>query len=118
MNRMFLAAVAVAFAAGAVSAQPARADRGFDKVVKRVEATFEPATAKRGETVTWRVTVELAPNWHTYPTTQTDPAAKSIVNKFTPPTGGPVAFVPRTLVEPDKQLTKAEADVKELHYYE
>src|SRR5262249_51257212 len=31
-----------------------------------------PETAKRGETVTWRLTIELDKGWHTYPTQQSD----------------------------------------------
>src|SRR5262245_31273473 len=41
--------------------------RTFEDVVHKVEAKFEPATAKLGETITWKLTVEHAPGWHTYP---------------------------------------------------
>jgi thiol:disulfide interchange protein len=118
MNRMLLAAFVAAVTAGGAFAQPGRSARSFDKVVKKVEATFEPATAKRGETITWKLTVEVADGWHTYPTKQTDPAAQTNVNKITPPTVGSAVFVPNTLVEPAGAKTKAEADVKELRYYE
>jgi thiol:disulfide interchange protein len=116
MNRMLLAAVLVPLLATAARAQ---GQRTFDKVVKRVEATVEPATAKRGETVTWKLTVELAPGWHTYPTTQPDPAAQSYVNKITPPKGGAAVFV-GTLAEPANPIKKADPvlNIKELRYYE
>src|SRR5689334_22199954 len=107
MNRMLLAAFVAAVTAGGAFAQPGRSARSFDKVVKKVEATFEPATAKRGETITWKLTVEVADGWHTYPTKQTDPAAQTNVNKITPPTVGSAVFVPNTLVEPAGAKTKA-----------
>src|SRR4051794_32116006 len=116
MNRMLLAAVVVAVTGGGAPAQLGKASRSFDKVVKKVDATFEPAAAKRGETVTWKVTVEIEKGWHTYPTRQTDPNAQTIVNKIVPKIG-PVVFAPATLVEPSDVKTKAEADVKELRYY-
>src|SRR5438128_6294810 len=71
--------VAASFALAVIIGHPARvaaqfdppgqADmpRTFENVVRKVEAKFEPATAKRGETITWKLTVELAPGWHTYP---------------------------------------------------
>src|SRR5437870_8197637 len=59
----------------------------FEEVVKSIKATVEPATAKRGETVTWRLVVELIDGWHTYPTVQPDPGAEGFVTglSFSPP---------------------------------
>ena len=68
--------LAASFALAVIIAQPAWVaaqfdqagmPRTFENVVSKVEAKFEPATAKRGETITWKLTVELAPGWHTYP---------------------------------------------------
>jgi len=69
------------------------ADKGFDKAVSKVTATFHPAEAKPGQTVTLKLTVELMPGYHTYPLGQTDPKAKSMVNKVTFPAAGAVVFV-------------------------
>jgi thiol:disulfide interchange protein len=117
MNRMLLATLLLPLVAATAPAQVGNNQRRFDNVVKRVDATIEPATAKRGETVTWKLTVELAPGWHTYPTDQPDAGAKSYVNKITAPAGGSVVFV-GPLVEPAKPIKKTEDNIKELRYYE
>jgi hypothetical protein len=85
-------------------------NQSFDDVVKKVEAKFEPATAKRGQAITWKLTIELADGWHTYPTKQADPDADSFVNKFKFPTGLATAFV-ADLKEP-KGITRNEAGTK------
>ncbi|HMF12129.1 MAG TPA: cytochrome c biogenesis protein CcdA [Gemmataceae bacterium] len=41
--------------------------RTFENAVTKLEAKFNPVTAKRGEKVTWMLTIEFAPGWHTYP---------------------------------------------------
>jgi hypothetical protein len=69
------------------------ADKGFDKAVSRVTATFEPAEAKPGQTVTLKLTVELTDGYHTYPLVQTDKKAAAMVNKLTFPAAGTVVFV-------------------------
>ena len=96
--------------AGFVVGQSSAQNLGFKDVVKRVEAKFEPATAKRGEVVKWKLTIELIEGWHTYPTTQADPGASSYVNKIKFPTGLSAAFVD-VLKEP-KGITKTESDAK------
>jgi thiol:disulfide interchange protein DsbD len=93
--------------------------RDFDAVVSKLEARFEPATARRGETVTWKMTIDIAPGWHTYPTQQPEAAASSYVNKITAPKSGDVVFV-GSVVEPPNPVKKPvkEEGIKELHYYE
>jgi len=54
----------------------------FDDVVKKVEAKIEPALAKRGETVKWTLSFQLASGWHTYPTRQPDEKHEAFVNKM------------------------------------
>jgi len=61
--------------------------------VKKVEATFEPAQAKPGQTVTLKIVVQLAPGYHTYPVVQPSPEAKFSANKIAFSVGGPVVFV-------------------------
>src|SRR5213079_2502408 len=72
---------------------PAADDDGPAKGVKKVEAAFEPAEAKPGQTVTLKITVELADGFHTYPTKQTDKNAAAMVNKITFPAPAGVIFV-------------------------
>src|SRR5438067_13315437 len=67
--------------------------RDFGVVARKVEARFVPETAKPGETVTWRLTIELIPGWHTYPTQQVDPKAEGQVNVIKFPTSPDVIFV-------------------------
>jgi len=69
------------------------AQKGFDKAVTKVTATFHPAEAKPGQTVTLKLTVELAAGYHTYPLVQTDPKAKAMVNTVAFPAAGAVVFV-------------------------
>ena len=54
----------------------------YQRAVKRLAAEVEPAKAKRGEVIVWRLTVELHPGYWTYPTTQSDPNADSLVSRF------------------------------------
>lgn len=74
-------------AATLLTVAPALADSKFDEVVKKVEARIEPAKARRGQAVTWTLTIKLADEWHTYPTKQVDPGAESFTNRirFAPP---------------------------------
>ena len=87
------------FAAFTLTA-PLHAQRGFDDVVKKVEAKIEPATAKRGEAVKWTLAVTLADGWHTYPTKQVDPKHESFVNKMKF-SNTPAAIFVGELKEPD-----------------
>ncbi len=91
------------------------------EAVKKVEATFEPATAKPGETVTLKIKVELAEGYHTYPVVQPSEEARFSANKLTFPTDGPLVFVGETVdpVSPkSKTITDTVSkDTYELHYY-
>lgn len=82
-------------------------DKGFDKAVRSVTATFEPAAAKPGQTVTLKLTIELNDGYHTYPTKQAEKAAAAMVNKLSLPEPGAVVFVGETLDPPNPDL-KAE----------
>ena len=81
-----IAAISLVAAAGA-SAQD------FKTVVKKVTAKFESASAKRGEAVTWTLTVEILDGWHTYPTKQADPNADSFTNRIKFPRENGIVFV-------------------------
>src|SRR5438270_2671137 len=117
--RILAALTLLAAIALPAAARPPRGSKDFDAVARRVEAHFEPATAKPGETVTWKLTIELVPGWHTYPSMQLEEEASSSVNAFTFPAPGDVIFVDQ-LRDPPAPRVKAEPalNVKALHYYE
>ncbi len=83
------------------------ADKGFDKAVTKVTATFHPAEAKPGQTVTLKLTVELTDGYHTYPLVQTDKKAAAMVNKVAFPAAGAVVFVGE-VIDPANAEIKAE----------
>jgi hypothetical protein len=91
----------------------------YTKAVKKHTVTVDPVEAKPGQTVTLKISFELAEGYTTYPTVQPDKNAEGMVNKITYPEAGAVIFVGETL-DPVKFKKKAELDVgiKELRYYE
>ncbi len=121
MNRFLLAVLLFPLATAAASAQFGGPRPKANEVLTKAEATILPATAKRGETVTWRFTVEIIPGWHTYPTVQVHPEALSYVTKFKFPKAGDVVFV-GPVIDPPDVLKMAEPALnikeKELRYYE
>ncbi len=72
-------------ALGLVGAAPAKPKKSFNDAVTKLEAVVVPSTAARGQTVTLKITMELSPGWHTYPTYQVDPVNESTVNTFQVP---------------------------------
>lgn len=102
----------------AAVASAADKDAWYAKAVKSVEATFDPAEAKPGQTVTFKLTVTLNDGYHTYPMKQTDPNAKGMVNKLTFPKPGGVIFV-GDATDPEGYDTKPEPDlnIAELRTY-
>lgn len=122
--RAFLAAVLIFGLAPVARAQfgddltGSRAS-GLDDVVSRIEARFEPATAKPGDSVTWILTADIVPGWHTYPTVQTDPNAESNVVKIKfPKTGDLTPTGP--IIEPSNPIERAypEIKIKKIYEYE
>lgn len=86
--------------------------------VQSVEATFEPAQAKPGQTVTLKLTVTLEDGYYTYPLVQMDKAAASMVNKLEFPKAGAVVFVGEAL-DPAGAKSKAEPilGIEQMMYY-
>ena len=103
--------VALLLSVSSVSAQGTKAK----DAVKKVEATFEPAEAKPGQTVTVKIVVQLAAGYHTYPVVQPSPEAKFSANKITFPVGGPVVFV-GDIVDPVQPKIKKIEDY-DVHEY-
>ena len=102
MRRILLALPLCLMIAGPASAQPAK------DAVKKVEAVFEPAEARPGQTVTLKITVQLADGYYTYPVAQPAPEGKYSTNSVVFPAGGPVVFVGETLDPADPKAKKVE----------
>lgn len=120
MTRILIAPAAVAVAAALAAAPGTAAQKDwYEKAVKKVEAKFDPAEAKPGQTVTFSLTVELNPGYHTYPFVQPDKNAASFTNLIRYPDPGAVVFVGPT-VDPKGFLTKEvpEIGVMEMREYE
>lgn len=106
-----LPCVALAVAASGRPAALATQKSGwYEKAVKKVEAKFEPAEAKPGQTVTFTLTVDLHDGYHTYPTAQPDKLASSFVNVLKFPAPGGVIFV-GPVVDPKDFDAKAEPEL-------
>ncbi|HJZ59174.1 MAG TPA: hypothetical protein VKE74_29790 [Gemmataceae bacterium] len=106
-------------ALSAAPGQPAAGQKDwYEKAVKKVEAKFDPAEAKPGQTVTFTLTVQLNDGYHTYPFVQPDKNASGMVNTIKYPEPGAVVFVGPT-VDPKGFVTKAvpEIGIAELREY-
>jgi hypothetical protein len=112
MNRFLCSALGMCFLTLPALAQPS-----FDQVLQKAEARFEPTTAKPGQTVTLKIALQLADGWHTYPTNQSDKAAKTYVNKFTFPIDGAVVYVGDFEDPPGKEKAEPLAMIEKLTYY-
>lgn len=88
-------------------------------VVEKVEAVFEPAEAKPGQTVTLKITVKLSDGYYTYPVSQPADEAKYSTNKLTFPADTGVLFVGET-VDPvlpqSKKITEGGESYEMLYY--
>jgi len=114
-----LVACSVAVIAAAPGLPTEQKKDWYERAVKKVEATFEPAEAKPGETVTLKLTVTLNDGFHTYPTKQPDKAAEAMVNTIKFPEAGVIEFV-GDVADPKEYKTKAEPElgIKELRTVE
>lgn len=68
----------------------------YEKAVKKIEGKFDPAEAKPGQTVTFKLTIELNDGYYTYPTVQPDKSAENYVNRIVFPAADKVVFVGAT----------------------
>ncbi|MFL5330525.1 MAG: protein-disulfide reductase DsbD family protein [Gemmataceae bacterium] len=117
-NLFFLAMLCLVFALPAL-AQPGKPGRKLEDVLYKKEVTFEPAEAKPGDIVTWKLSLEIAPNWHTYPTHQADPKASSLITKIEWPKNTPL-LSQGSLMEPTNSKGKPDPalEIKEYRYLE
>jgi hypothetical protein len=109
-----LTAVVVAAQPGPPAAAQGKSD-WYAKAVKKVEAKFEPAEAKPGQTVTFKLTVDLTDGYYTYPTVQSDKAAASMTNQLKFPDPGTVVFV-GAVSDPPIYDVKSEPDLNIKEY--
>ena len=82
MSRLMHRTILTLVAAPLLVATAAAQNMTFNDVVKKVQARVEPAVVKRGATVNWTLTLDIADGWHTYPTRQIDPKSSSYVNRL------------------------------------
>jgi DsbC/DsbD-like thiol-disulfide interchange protein len=82
MSKMLQRTILTLAVAPFLVATAAAQNMTFNDVVKKVQARVEPAIVKRGATVNWTLTIEVADGWHTYPTRQIDPKSNSYVNRL------------------------------------
>jgi hypothetical protein len=83
--------------------------------IRKVEAVFEPAQAKPGQTVTLKIVVQLTEEYYTYPVTQLAPEAKFSANTISFPKDGPIIFVGE-VVDPVEPKVKKVEDYDLLYY--
>lgn len=96
----------------------AHAQRTFQTAVKKIEARFEPADAKPGQTVTFKLEVQLADGWYTYAVNQPDKGARTSATRIDLPLPGDVIFVDSVQDAPDfKVKAEPDLDIKEIRYY-
>src|SRR5262245_26075616 len=88
----------------------------FETAVESIEAKIEPAEAKAGQTVKYKLTIKLFPDHWTYPVVQQNPKEKLTVNKFQLPPPGDLIFV-EPIVDPENSHTKPSPEGGEMVYY-
>lgn len=121
LTRILSLGLPIALLVATVPAGPAAANaqKGwFEKAVKKVGVKVEPAAAKPGQVVTFKITIDLQDGYHTYPTTQPDKAAAGYVNLIKFPAQDAMIFVGR--VDDPKgfdAIADAEQGIKELRKY-
>lgn len=112
--RMLALAFPLAVIVDLLPEQPAAGVQKKDwyvKAVKKIEGKFEPAEAKPGQTVVFKLIVDLNDGYHTYPTVQPDKAADNFVNVLKFPSSKSVIFV-GSVTDPKDYDTKAEPELK------
>src|SRR5262245_27060896 len=77
----------------------------FEAAVQSIEARVEPAVARPGQTVTFKVEVKLNEGWYTYPVRQPDQREKASQTRIELPPPGDLIFV-EPLTDPDHMKSK------------
>lgn len=104
------------FAIGLMVLSPIAAlSASFEEAVRKIEGRFEPAEAKPGQMVVFKLTIDLNEGWYTYPTVQPSPKLASTVNRIILPGPETVVFVES--VKNPKPKTENIPDLGEKNYY-
>ena len=91
----------------------------FQDAVESIEGRIEPAEARPGQTVTYKLTVKLRTHFYTYPTVQPDPIIAESRNEIVLPTEGDLIFVEPVSDPPNAKIktTKIGAASGKSSYY-
>ncbi len=108
---LFALPVLLSLAAAQIFAQA-----GSDRV-KSIEAKIDPPEAKPGQTVTYKITIKLNPDFHTYPTVQADPKEGSNTSTLQFNNTPDLIFVSPVVDPPDAKM-KPGPEGGFLSYYE
>ena len=92
MKRLALLSVTVLIALTSPAAGQ-RPRLKFENAVESIQATVEPAEARPGQTVVYKVAVKLRPEWYTYPVHQQDGPFKDSRNVLELPATSDLIFV-------------------------
>jgi thiol:disulfide interchange protein len=93
MLRLFLVVPVALFLAATPTFAQRKPRISWETAVQSIESRIEPAEAKPGQTVTFKLIVKLHPEHWTYPTRQPDQRGKDTQNKFVLPAPGDLVFV-------------------------
>lgn len=88
----------------------------FQDAVESIEGRIEPAEARPGQTVTYKLIVKLRPPFYTHPTVQPDPRNETSKTSIELPTTGDLIFV-EPVMDPPNSKTKTTA-IGALTYYQ
>src|SRR5262245_19865670 len=77
----------------------------FESAVQSIEGKIEPAEARPGQTVTYKLIIKLNPGHHTYPTVQPDKSEQASSNRIQLPDPGDLLFV-EPVKDPEGLQTK------------
>jgi thiol:disulfide interchange protein len=101
--------------AGASSAWAQAKRVPFEGRVEKIEGIIEPADAKPGQTVLYKVIVKLKPGYHTYPQTQPEGHVQTFVTRLIPPENSDLIFV-ETATDPMGGISHGQGGEKYLAY--
>lgn len=117
MRLLAAALLSVSLAASQLMAQTLPGIGRTGDVVTKIESRFEPATAKPGDRVTWRLTLVVNPGWHVYATRQADASSSNVTDITFPNTLGLRAI--SEVVDPPEPKLQPDIDGGEpLKYFE
>ena len=115
MKRLALISFGLVVALASPAVAQRRPKLNFENAVQSIQGSIEPAEARPGQTVTYKVTVRLNPEWYTYPTEQLDGDFKQSRTTLKLPASSDLIFVER-LTDPPDFKTKMSSSGSYLYY--